>query len=123
GPFGLGGVIGTGTGTTSCAGALDLLGPGACGGCGPCGSSGGPAGVLSCAGNTGASNKAIVVAIRKRFIGGKPGTLDSVTQNQDSDWNLHLALLVTHRHFRCFARSNVSRDERSVAHSKSRSNH
>src|SRR5439155_23931811 len=107
-------------GTTSGAGGLDLLGPGACGARGPCGSIGGPAGVLSCAGKSGENNKAIVVAIRKRFIGGKPATLDSVIQNQDSDWNLHLALLVTHRHFRCFARSNVSRDARSVAPSKFR---
>jgi len=85
GPFGFGGAIRTGTGTTSCAGGLDLLGPGACGACGPCGSIGGPAGVLSCEGKTGENNKAIVVAIRKRFIGGKPATLDSVIQNQDSD--------------------------------------
>jgi hypothetical protein len=90
GPFGFGGAIGTGTGTTACAGGLDLGGPG--GGTGVLSwasrtgldldGPGGGTGVLSWASKTGPSNKVPQIRIRIRFMGEKAANLNSVLENE-----------------------------------------
>lgn len=79
--------MGTGTGTTTCSGGLDLGGPGCRG---TSGSTGGGAGVLCCASKIGDSSKATEIVTKTRFMGGKAGTLNRVIENQDWDMNLQL---------------------------------
>jgi hypothetical protein len=71
----------------SCAGGLDLRGPGACG---PCGSIAGGAGVLSCASKIGESSKPTEIAAKRRFMDRRLETSNSLIENQDGDVNLQV---------------------------------
>jgi hypothetical protein len=99
GPFGFGGVIGTGT--TACAGGLAFDGTA---GNGPCGPTGGGAGVPCCAYDVDPSSNARQTKKRARFMGGKVEKSNEVIENQD--WNLQSQVtLGQNRHNRCPRRS------------------
>ena len=73
GPFGFGGAIGTGTGTTAWLGGVDRDMPGCS--AGTCGSTGGGAGVSSWARTKGANSKASVTDDKNAFHGQKGSKL------------------------------------------------
>src|SRR5439155_10131321 len=80
-PFGFGGAMGTGTGTTACAGAVGRDGP-AGGGGGACGAIGEGAGAFCCASDMDPASRQMQTKMRVRFIDESLRNRNEVIENQ-----------------------------------------